>query len=93
MLPVRDQVPVAKPNSDLVLAAARRLRAPIKECFVIGDSLWDILAARRAGALGVGLLSGGYGKEELAEAGTYRVYEDPADLLLHLDELGVRSGG
>jgi len=89
----RDQVPFAKPNPDLFLAAAKALRAPLRECFVVGDSVWDILAARRAGALGVGLLSGGYGKEELAEAGTYRVYEDPADLLAHLDELGVRPGG
>lgn len=89
----RDQVPYAKPNPDLFLAAAAALRTPIHQCFVVGDSIWDILAARRAGALGVGLLSGGYGKDELAEAGTYRVYEDPADLLAHLDELGVRAGG
>ena len=55
-----------------------------------GDSIWDLLAARRAGALGVGLLAGGYGQEELQSAGAYRVYEDPADLLAHLDEVGVR---
>ena len=41
-------------------------------------------------ALGVGLLCGGYGEEELTRAGAYRVYRDPADLLAHLDELGVR---
>jgi phosphoglycolate phosphatase-like HAD superfamily hydrolase len=57
---------------------------------VVGDSVWDLLAARRARALGVGLLSGGYGDDELMRAGAYRVYEDPADLLRHLDELGVR---
>jgi HAD superfamily hydrolase (TIGR01509 family) len=91
-LVTRDQVPYAKPNPDLFLAAARELRTPIHQCFVVGDSIWDVLAARRAGALAVGLLSGGYGKDELADAGTYRVYEDPADLLAHLDELGVRSG-
>jgi phosphoglycolate phosphatase-like HAD superfamily hydrolase len=60
---------------------------------VVGDSVWDLLAARRARALGVGLLSGGYGREELERAGAYRVYEDPADLLLHLDEVGVRDPG
>ena len=87
----RDQVPFAKPNPDLFLAAARSLKVPASDCFVVGDSVWDMLAARRAGSLGVGLLSGGYGREELAEAGTYRVYEDPADLLAHLDELGVRA--
>jgi phosphoglycolate phosphatase-like HAD superfamily hydrolase len=57
---------------------------------VIGDSIWDMLAARRARALGVGLLSGGYGQDELERAGAARVYEDPADLLRHLDEIGSR---
>jgi HAD superfamily hydrolase (TIGR01549 family) len=86
----RDEVPFAKPNPDLFLAAARRLRRDPADCFVVGDSVWDMLAARRASALGVGLLSGGYGREELTAAGTYRVYDDPADLLAHLDELGIR---
>ena len=63
----------------------------IADAIVVGDSVWDLLAARRAGALGVGLLSGGYGQEELERAGAYRVYQDPADLLRHLDEVGVRS--
>jgi phosphoglycolate phosphatase-like HAD superfamily hydrolase len=58
---------------------------------VVGDSVWDLLAARRAGALGVGLLSGGYGREELERAGAYSVYSDPADLLAHVDEMGVRG--
>ncbi|MBV8864498.1 MAG: hypothetical protein JO210_03765, partial [Acidobacteriaceae bacterium] len=44
-----------------------------------------------ARALGVGLLSGGYGDDELQRAGAYRVYQDPADLQAHLDELGVRQ--
>ena len=92
-LVTRDQVEYAKPNPDLFLAAAARLGVEASGSFVVGDSIWDMLAARRAGALGVGLLSGGYGKEELSEAGTYRVYEDPADLLAHLDELGIRPVG
>ena len=87
----RDEVPFAKPNPDLFLAAAARLERDPRESFVVGDSVWDMLAARRASALGVGLLSGGYGREELTAAGTYRVYDDPADLLGHLDELGIRS--
>jgi phosphoglycolate phosphatase-like HAD superfamily hydrolase len=58
---------------------------------VIGDSVWDMLAARRARALGIGLLSGGYGQEELERAGAYRVYADPADLLEHIDEVGARQ--
>lgn len=87
----RDDVKHAKPDPDLFLAAARRLRVPITSSVVVGDSVWDILAARRAGALGIGLLSGGYGEAELERAGAYRVYEDPADLLRHLDEVGVRA--
>jgi len=88
----RDQVEHAKPDPDLFLAAAQRLGVPIDESIVVGDSVWDLLAARRARALGVGLLSGGYGEEELERAGAYRVYQDPADLLNHLDEVGVRIG-
>jgi HAD superfamily hydrolase (TIGR01549 family) len=86
----RDQVLHAKPDPDLFLAAARRLGVPIEHSVVVGDSIWDLLAARRARALGIGLLSGGCGEEELVRAGAYRVYADPADLLAHLDEVGVR---
>jgi len=88
----RDQVEHAKPDPDLFLAAAGRLGVPVEESIVVGDSVWDLLAARRAHALGVGLLSGGYGEDELQQAGAYRVYQDPADLLKHLDEVGVREG-
>jgi HAD superfamily hydrolase (TIGR01509 family) len=90
-LVTRDQVRHAKPDPDLFLAAAERVGADITSAIVVGDSIWDLLAARRAGALGVGLLAGGYGREELERAGAYRVYADPADLLAHLDEVGVRS--
>jgi HAD superfamily hydrolase (TIGR01509 family) len=86
----RDQVAHAKPNPDLFIEAARRLGVDAMEAVVVGDSVWDLLAARRARMLGVGLLSGGYGTDELERAGAYRVYEDPADLLRHLDEVGVR---
>ena len=86
----RDLVHRAKPDPDLFLSAAEKLGVDIQDCTVIGDSVWDLLAARRARALGVGVLSGGYGREELERAGAYRVYEDPADILLHLDELGLR---
>jgi HAD superfamily hydrolase (TIGR01509 family) len=86
----RDLVDHAKPDPDLFLAAAERLDVDIAESVVVGDSVWDLLAARRARTLGVGLLSGGYGEDELVRAGAYRVYADPADLLKHLDEVGVR---
>jgi HAD superfamily hydrolase (TIGR01509 family) len=86
----RDQVKYAKPDPDLFLAAAARLGAPIEHSVVVGDAIWDMLAARRCRALGVGLLSGGYGDDELIRGGAARVYEDPADLLKHLDEVGGR---
>jgi len=89
----RDQVAHAKPDPDLFLAAAERLGVDVADSIVVGDSVWDLLAARRARALGIGVLSGGYGREELERAGAYRVYEDPADLLAHLDEVGVREPG
>jgi HAD superfamily hydrolase (TIGR01549 family) len=86
----RDQVKYAKPDPDLFLAAAERLGVPIEMSTVVGDAVWDMLAARRARSLGIGLLSGGYGLEELERAGAYRVFEDPLDLLGHIDEVGGR---
>jgi HAD superfamily hydrolase (TIGR01549 family) len=87
----REEVQHAKPDPDLFIAAAQRLGIPLQDTLVVGDSVWDLLAARRAGSLGIGLLSGGYGEDELEQAGAYRVYQDPADLLAHLDEVGVRT--
>ena len=86
----RDMVKYAKPDPDLFLAAAERLGKPIETAVIVGASIWDMLAARRCRGLGVGLLSGGYGTEELERSGAVRVYEDPADLLEHLDEVGGR---
>jgi HAD superfamily hydrolase (TIGR01509 family) len=89
-LVTRDQVRYAKPDPDLFLTAAERIGVDIRDSIVVGDSVWDLLAARRARALGIGLLSGGYGREELIYSGAYRVYDDPGDLLAHIDEVGVR---
>lgn len=87
----RDMVRYAKPDPDLFVEAARRLGAGTRGSYVIGDSIWDMYAAARCGALGIGLLSGGYGEDELERAGAMRVFEDPADMLLHLDELAPRT--
>jgi HAD superfamily hydrolase (TIGR01509 family) len=89
-LVTRDQVRYAKPDPDLFLTAAERIGVDIRDSMVVGDSVWDLLAARRARAMGIGLLSGGYGREELIYAGAFRVYDDPLELLNHLDEVGVR---
>ncbi len=86
----RDDVKYAKPDPDLFLAAAERLNAPIETAFVVGDSVWDMMAAVRCRALGIGLLSGGYGPDELRQSGAFRVYDDPADMLRRIDEIGGR---
>jgi HAD superfamily hydrolase (TIGR01509 family) len=85
----RGDVVRAKPEPDLFLACQQRLGVGVAECYVIGDAVWDLLAARRAGMLSIGLLSGGYGEDELSRAGAFRVYRDPAELHRSLDELGV----
>jgi len=87
----RDQVRHAKPDPDLFLTAAARLDFDIHHALVVGDSVWDMLAAKRARALGIGILAGGYGREELQQAGALRVYDDPADLLAHVDEVAARD--
>lgn len=87
----RDMVRYAKPDPDLFVEAARRLGTSTRGSYVIGDSIWDMYAAARCGALGIGLLSGGYGKDELERSGAMRVFDDPADMLAHLDELAPRS--
>lgn len=86
-----EDVAHGKPFPDLFLAGAKLLEADISNCIVVGDSVWDLLASRRAHALGVGLLCGGYGMDELEQAGAYRVYEDPDELIRHVDELGVEA--
>lgn len=86
----RDDVRRGKPDPDLFVAAAERLGVDVEASVIVGDSIWDMLAARRARGLGVGLLSGGYGEDELERSGAIRVYDDPADLLRHIDEIGGR---
>jgi HAD superfamily hydrolase (TIGR01509 family) len=85
----RGEVARAKPEPDLFLACQQRLGVEAKNCYVVGDAVWDLLAARRAGMLSIGLLSGGYGEDELTRAGAFRVYRDPAELHRSLDELGI----
>ncbi len=90
-LVTRDQVRHAKPDPDLFVTAAERLGVDIRQSLVIGDSIWDMLAAQRARALGIGVLSGGYSQGELEQAGALRVYADPAGLLHHIDEVSARD--
>jgi HAD superfamily hydrolase (TIGR01509 family) len=85
----RGDVLRAKPEPDLFLACQQRMGVDARDCYVVGDAVWDLLAARRAGMLSVGLLTGGYGEDELLAAGAYRVYRGPDELLESVDELGI----
>jgi HAD superfamily hydrolase (TIGR01549 family) len=85
----RGDVLRAKPAPDLFLNCQQRLGVTVDDCYVVGDAVWDLLAARRARMLSLGLLSGGYGEDELIQAGAFRVYRDPVELHHSLDEIGV----
>jgi len=89
----RGDVLHAKPEPDLFLACQQRMGVRREDVYVVGDAVWDLLAARRAGMASVGLLSGGYGVDELVQAGAFRVYRDPQELLDSLDELGIPLPG
>jgi HAD superfamily hydrolase (TIGR01549 family) len=84
-----DDVAKAKPSPDVFVSAAKRLGVPVEHCLVVGDSIWDMLAAGRRRALSVGFLSGGYSQAELEQAGAFRVYADPADMLEHIEDVGL----
>jgi HAD superfamily hydrolase (TIGR01549 family) len=85
----RGDVLRAKPEPDLFLACQERIGVAPEDCYVVGDATWDLLAARRARMLSIGVLSGGYGADELTQAGAFRVYRDTAELAESLDELGL----
>ena len=87
----KSDVEHAKPEPDLFLACQERLKVPARDCFVVGDAVWDMLAARRSGMLGVGVLTGGIGRSELSQSGAYRIYDDPAQLDSRKYELGLVS--
>ncbi|HEX7894871.1 MAG TPA: HAD family hydrolase [Terriglobales bacterium] len=86
----RSEAPRAKPEPDLFLKCQERLGVAPQECYAIGDAVWDLLAARRAGMLPIGLLCGGISHEELSAAGPYRIFSNPAELHEHLEELGLQ---
>jgi HAD superfamily hydrolase (TIGR01509 family) len=85
----RGDVLRAKPEPDLFLACQERIGVAPEECYVVGDATWDLLAARRARMFSIGVLSGGYGEDELTRAGAFRVYRDAEELAESLDELGL----
>jgi HAD superfamily hydrolase (TIGR01509 family) len=78
-----------KPDPHLFMAAIAKLNADPRDALILGDSAWDMLGARRARALGIGLLSGGNSRGELEAAQALLVYQDPQDVLDNLGELGL----
>ncbi len=85
----------SKPDGDLVEVAMERLGT--RNACMVGDAVWDVVAASHAGIPTIGLCCGGYGRHELVDAGAVEVYLGPGDLLAHLDvgleiAFGVRTG-
>lgn len=80
-----DDVDAAKPDPDIIGVALRRASVSADRAIMIGDSVWDVEAAGRAGVPSIGVLSGGYGEQELLDAGAAAVYPDAAALLDALD--------
>ncbi len=74
----------SKPEPDLIEVALESVDAT--RAVMIGDAVWDVEAAARAGVRCVGLLTGGFGSAELLEAGAVAVYDSPRELMAHLDE-------
>jgi len=74
----------SKPDPGLIEEALEKVRG--SRAVMVGDAVWDVEAAKRVGLPTIGLLTGGYSRQELLEAGAVEVYADPADLLEHLDE-------
>jgi phosphoglycolate phosphatase-like HAD superfamily hydrolase len=82
-----DDVQHGKPNSSLVdVVLLRAGHIPPEDAIMIGDTPYDAMAARRAGVSAIGMLSGGFSKQELEASGCVAVYHDPADLLAHYGE-------
>jgi len=79
-------VETAKPEPDIVETALERGETDAAGAVFVGDSIWDVKAAAAAGVSTIGLRSGGVSEEELRGVGAIAVYDDPADLLEHLDE-------
>ena len=84
----KDDVEASKPEPDVVLAAVSKLGLTPAECAMVGDTPFDAIAARRAGVVTLGVLSGGiFDAARLVAGGARRVWRDPAHLLEDLDEV------
>jgi len=75
-------VDVAKPAPDLLHVALERAGVEASDAVMVGDSVWDMLAAQRAGMRSIGVLTGGVSAAELRDAGASTVYESVAELTI-----------
>ena len=78
-----------KPAPDLLGTAIEAHGLDARRTVVVGDTVWDVEAAQRAGLPCIALTCGGISAQELRDAGAAAVYDDPADLLEHLDDSPV----
>ena len=83
-------VRLTKPDPDLFIAALRKANAEAVDAVVVGDTVWDVIAANKAQLRTVAVLTGGNSEEALREAGATEVYKDIADLWSHLDSSMLR---
>ena len=84
-------VDTAKPEPGIVQVALDRAGVPAGRAVFVGDSVWDAVASVRAGVRMIGVLSGGVSRAELTDAGAGAVFDDPADLIGHLDDTPIGS--
>jgi HAD superfamily hydrolase (TIGR01509 family) len=82
-----DDVEATKPEPDLVHAALDKAGAD--NAVMVGDTPWDIEAARKAGIETVCVITGGFSEQELREAGAAAVFESVEELRWSLDEVGL----
>ena len=82
-----DDASRSKPHPDIFTAALQRLGTIDRDrAFVVGDTPWDAIAAKRAGLRTIGVLCGGFARKDLLDAGCVAIYRDPQDLHARLDD-------
>jgi HAD superfamily hydrolase (TIGR01509 family) len=83
----------SKPDAELLDQALAKVGADAADAVMIGDAVWDVEAASRLEIPTIGLLCGGFGRDELLGAGAVATYDDPVDLREHLEPALGRASG
>jgi HAD superfamily hydrolase (TIGR01509 family) len=86
-----EDVEQAKPDPDIVTVALQKAGVTADHAVMIGDAMWDVEAAGRAGVACIGVMTGGIGGDELRRAGAAEVYDDAAAVLAAIDEGPIAS--